>query len=278
MESNSTQEGLTIKIGEYPSDFRDVIEYLLNNKILIYLEGLISGGKTSLGRSIDKVCTKYGINYNLYLEPINSKNLELFYSDPVKYAFSFQSIVIRDRIHVNEDAIQELLQQDHGIVFIDRSRFGDCAFGIMHHVKKNMNDAEFAVYIDLIKSDRLDKYSKEFGLKSKDKIKDFVVYLLNTPEKSRERVIKRGNPTEIKNCTIEYLSDLEDNYVKVLCKKPVNSLEETAITEVYKNYKNTVLFIDYDKDLKIDNEGFIDEYQVLEILSQLVQKIKHECC
>lgn len=268
----SVQSPLEFK--DLPEEFQQVLRFIKNNKILVYLEAIISGGKSSLCKSVNRVLTKYEVHNEWYPEPINNKLLDLFYSDPPKYAFDFQSIVIRDRVHTNEDAIK-FLKKNKGLAIIDRSRFGDCAFGIMHHTNKNISDVEFAVYTDLIKSKRLDKYNSLLGLEP-DKIKDFVVYLICTPEKARERVIKRGNVTEIQGCTIEYLSELEHNYSKVLHKNGLDTLEQAVIDEVYKNYNNKVLFIDYNTDLQIDTDGFIAEHQVFEILTQIMKKIAAE--
>lgn len=265
--ANITDEYLELKI-------KEALEYITNNKVIVYLEGLISGGKSSLCRSINRVLNKRKIRNTWYPEPIDGSLLDLFYSQPKKYAFSFQSIVIRDRIHVNEDAIF-FLKDENGFVLIDRARFGDCAFGIMHYNNDNISNIEFVVYTNLIKSGRLDKYSQTLGL-DEGKIKDFVVYLACTPEKSRERVIKRGNLLEIQNCTIDYLSELEINYNKVLGDEKTDALEQAAIDEVYRNYNNNILTFDYNDDLNIDAEGYIEEKQVLLILCQIVDQIKRE--
>lgn len=254
---------------------QSVLDYINNNKIIIYLEGLISSGKSSLCKSINVVLNKYNIRNTNYPEPIDKSLLNLFYSNPQKYAFTFQSIVIRERIHVNEDAIK-YLKNDNGLAIIDRSRFGDCSFGIMHYNTNNISLAEFEVYTNLIKSNRLDKYSKRLGIDTKDQIKDFLVYLFCTPEKSRERVIKRGNLDEIENCTIEYLSNLEMNYEKVLGNDKCNHVEQVAIDEIYRNYNNNIIKINYNDDLTIKDDGLIEETQVFNILYQIITCIKKE--
>lgn len=246
-------------------DNSEVIEYLRANKILIYLEGLIGAGKSSLCRSFNRVLNKHQVKNAWYAESIEKSLRQLFYSDVPRYAFSFQSIVIRDRIHTNEDAIKILLD-DANFAIIDRSRYGDCSFALMHYAAGNISPKELAVYHDLIKSDRLDKYDVE-------DIKEYVVYLDRSPCKAREHVIERGNPEEIEGCTEEYLTALDNSYYKVLSQETEDPLEQEVISTIHRSQVKGCIVIDYEEDLLLE-DGYLTEDQVFTILKKIIEAIK----
>lgn len=246
-------------------DKSKVIEYLRNNKIIIYLESLISAGKSTLCKSCDFHINNEGIKFRHYQEPINMKLLELFYSNIKKYAFPFQSIVIRERVHINNSAF-EFLKDSGNLCIIDRSCFGDCAFALMHHSSGNISDKEFEVYGDLIKT--------PLGISKDEKVKEYVVYLHSTPEKCRERVVKRGNFSEIENCNIEYLTGLEKNYNKVLYRKDTSQLEESVLNTIYEGIGDIkILNIDYNEDLEIV-DGKLSESNIWGILGKIIEQIE----
>jgi len=256
-----------------------VLEFLKNNTLLINWESLIGAGKSTLCKSIAKHLGKYGINNTWYPEPINKKLLELFYSDPKKYAFSFQTIVIRERVHVSIDAYKYLLF-DGNYASIDRSRCGDLSFGITHYLNKNISGEEFKVYTDLLNSTTLNNYSTV-------NINECVVYLECSPNKAKDRITRRGNNDEIEKCSIEYLTDLDFNYRKVLSNlsgltkndqsggNKMSLLEQEAINELSKSNKNiNIIFIDYNQDLKIESDETICEDETFKILYDIITKIK----
>lgn len=256
--------------------YADLIEYFNKNAFLFNIEAIISAGKSTLIKSIKRICLKYTIKCNIYLENIPQVLLELFYSDTKKYAFSLQSIVIRDRIHIAENAIQHLQNADGNLAFIDRSRYGDAAFALMHIESGNISSEEATVYSQLVKSDRLDEIytDSDSYLYVDQPVGEYIVYLDRTPEKARELVIKRGDPTEIKNCTIEYLSSLEHYYEKILTRKGDTPIEENVLNEVWKYGKNvTVIHIEYNDDNQLDADGYLSDEDVLKFLAKLHLKI-----
>jgi deoxyadenosine/deoxycytidine kinase len=249
---------------------QEVINYLLDNKLLIKLEALIGGGKSTLCNSFNKWVKSY-ITLECYPEPIKKMLLNLFYSDIKKYAFSFQSIVIRERVHVFEDAVTFL--HEGNLAVIDRSPYGDCAFGLMHYASGNISPVEFLVYVDLIKSDR-DSKVREFNSEKFDiKIKKIVVYLACDPVIARERVINRDNEDEVDKCKLEYLIDLHTSYMKVFGFEIVNQEEELAISEV-RSDKEQIIFIDYNRDFPIDSDGCMTKEDTFKILYEIIREIK----
>ena len=244
----------------------EVIAYLMVNKLLIFLEGLISSGKSTLCKSIEYHLKRSGVNYKYYPEPINEKLLNLFYSDIKKHAFSFQSIIIRERVHVYEDAVKDL-NNGCNYVKVDRSAVGDCAFALMHHKAGNIDDQQFEVYADLTKSTRKINCAG---------IKKVIIFLNCTPKKARERVIIRGNPKEIKSCTLEYLQDLNHSYNRVLRKdtKDLSDDERKVIKQVYESIGTTnIVNIDYNEDFEVTN-GYLSKDATFKILKQIIDAIK----
>ena len=241
-----------------------VLDYFNNNPTKIYLEGLISGGKSTLCRSIDVPMTKNNIAYRYYKEPINEKLLKLFYSNIKKYAFDFQTITIRERVHVDNEATDFLLNGGK-LAIIDRSCFGDAAFALMHHDANNINDEELDVYSDLIKNNKIKKCEH----------KQFLLYLNCTPRKCRQRVITRGNSDEIEKCDINYLEKLDQYYDKVLEHKPSNQIEKIVLDILKEQYPNLkIIYIDYETDYEI-KDGVLSEQDTLNILYQFIKLINN---
>lgn len=244
-----------------------VIDCYRFNQVLFYLESLIGTGKSTFFKTALKLMNRNAIKTNCYPEPIDNSLLHLHYSDVKKYAFSFQSIVIRERVHINEDAFNDLLQGDADFIVLERSQFGDCGFALTHKKYGNISEKEFEVYTNLIRSNRLDRYRGSVK-------NEYLVFFRCSPEKARERIIIRGNKDEIENCTLEYLTDLDESYMKILSRKGGDELEQRAIDEVHRGYPNGMktIIIDYNEDLQIDEDGCIVESQFFQILWKITEK------
>ena len=247
-----------------------VLTYFQKNKLLILLEGLISGGKSSLCKSINFYLNKY-IKVRHYPEPINEKLLNLFYSDIKKHAFSFQSIVIRERVHVLS-AAEDFLSKDEGdLSAVDRSEIGDCAFALMHYNSGNISDEQFEVYGDLTKP-----FLDCVELNNIKKVKKCVVYLTCTPKKARERVIKRGNPKEMESCTEKYLEELEKSYMKVMGYGDINEKESLVIDQIFFSlniHRDDIIYINYEEDFEII-DGMLTENDTFNILRQIISNFQ----
>jgi len=242
-----------------------VLKYLNNNQLSLFLEGLISAGKSTLCKSIEYYLSKYGIVFNIYPEPINQKLLDLFYTDIKTHAFSFQSITIRERVHLFNDALTFLNENGKGLVMIDRSSLGDCAFALMHHKSGNISDQQFVVYADLTKP--------KDNVKTKN-VKKVIVNLECTPEKARERVIYRGKENEINSCTVEYLSDLKKSYHQVFTQNG-SIIECEVIKQIYDSMGinlTNIINIDYNKDYQLVN-GILSEGTTFEILYNIINTL-----
>ena len=242
-----------------------VIEYLNKYKLCLYLEGLISAGKSTFCKSVEHYLNKNGINFNNYPEPINDKLLNLFYSDMKTHAFSFQSITIRERVHLINNAYNFLHNKNKGLVLIDRSCLGDCAFALMHYKSNNISDEQFIVYADLAKPFKNNK--------SKD-IKKTVVNLDCTPNKARERLIQRGKINEMDSCSIVYLNDLKNSYNQVFTQQGTIK-ESNIIKEIYNSMDisvDNIINIDYNIDHKLIN-GILSEETTFKILYEVISNM-----
>lgn len=68
-------------------------EYTKYSKLrgsIICVEGIISAGKTTLGKNLAKYLNEIGIKAEFYQEFVDESLLQLFYANPEKYAFAFQ--------------------------------------------------------------------------------------------------------------------------------------------------------------------------------------------
>jgi len=229
-----------------------------------------------------------------YPEPIPPSLLALFYSDIPKHAFSFQSIIIRERVHVDNQAIKFL--KDGNFSIVDRSPYGDCAFALMHYASGNISLQQLMVYKELINfgtnsggtkvttessRDRVQVTKNSGGTivttesKGTKEIKEIVVYLSCNPEKARERLSTRsGNSDESTNCDVEYLIKLDSSYMKVFGFEPASSIEKTVIQEVRPDDSVNIIIIDYDEDFPVDSDGCMDKNNTFEILHRIVSRIK----
>jgi deoxyadenosine/deoxycytidine kinase len=261
----------------------EVLNYLNKHKVLLYLEGLIGSGKSTLLKSIDKWLSdetnKVGgtgrIRFRWYSEPIKQKLLDLFYSDIPKYAFSFQSIVIRERVQVINEAKRNF-NCDNFFQAIDRSRWGDCAFALMHRKSGNISPVEYEVYVDLISDEPKDHGEPGNREDHGDRESEFVeclVYLKNTPKISRKRIVKRGNQKEIDGCTVEYLTELEESYMKVLEVSEASEIERLSIDKIKNNFDGNIIILDYNEELKVTEDGYITEEDTFNILHKIIKSL-----
>lgn len=166
---------------------------------LIILEGNISVGKSTLGRSLQDYLERKNKVVKYFPETIDETFLTLYLTDMKKYGFSFQIIMLFRRISLLKEIIHSL-REHGGIVIMDRGITGDLAFAKLQYRLGHINEKELSIYMN---------YYNE----AKDLLKDVRhIYLAATPEKLRERVIKRGNCNEIKAYNYDYFILLEECY------------------------------------------------------------------
>lgn len=174
-----------------------------SKKTLVFLEGNISAGKSTLIRELK------ANGYQVWEESVdrltgefveaNGKNLlQLFYDDMHKYAFKLQIASLTTRWAL----VKEALNSDESIVFIERSHLTDRhSFALNLFELGYITSLEWKIYNSLVNQ------HVEDSLKYFDGINVLWVYLRASPETSFKRVQERGRPEE-KDITLEYLQSL----------------------------------------------------------------------
>jgi len=121
-------------------------------KKVVIVEGLISGGKTTLTRELGRAL---GDTTLVLVEP-DEKNdanpyLADYYGDSKRWSFTMQChlLALRFRMHLNA---QWYALQGHGHAVLDRSYFGDTCFARLQLALGLMSQREFDTYAALYKS------------------------------------------------------------------------------------------------------------------------------
>jgi deoxyadenosine/deoxycytidine kinase len=177
------------------------------------IEGNIGSGKTTL---INKLKEKN--IYEVIEEPVdvwlnitgddNKNLLGLFYEDPNRYAYLFQTMVFKTRLQSLDKP------QEKNIRFSERSIWTDkYVFGIYCIESGKMNKLEKNCYHTWF-----DWLEEKFN-----PVPDGIIYVQTSPEKCLQR-IKSRQRSEENSIPIEYLKELHDrhdNWINNWTKTPV---------------------------------------------------------
>jgi deoxyadenosine/deoxycytidine kinase len=218
-------------------------------QFIFSIEGNIGSGKSTL---VDILKThKPELEQNhfkiIYLEePVNEWHnirnengvgiLEEFYSNPKKWAFSFQMMAYISRIAILKKTIKE---NPRCIIISERSVYTDKnVFAKMLYDEKNISEIDYQIY---------NKWFEEFV---KDIQINGLIYVKTEPNKCHERVNKRNRQGE--NIPLEYLkkcSQYHDNWINkhnnVLELDGNINFKEKKHIDILNNWiKNIILFID----------------------------------
>ena len=202
------------------------------------IEGIISAGKTTLGRSIEKFFSNIGIEAKFFPEYVNKDLLGQYISDMPRYAYGFQMIMLCKRIEIYRQA--EEYAKTGGIAIIDRSIIGDMTFARMQKDNGNFTQTEFDIYLSVMK--------QEIQLAPTASL-----FLKCTSQTSLERINKRGIEAEINGYSIEYLQQLYQAY-------------NLSISQC-----NSVchVIVEWDKSNNVEN-GYLRETTICDILDLLL--------
>jgi deoxyadenosine/deoxycytidine kinase len=195
-------------------------------KIVISVEGNIGAGKSTLLNLLQK---KFKDKLITVQEPVDTwRNymipetgeyvniLEMFYSDPGKYAYLFQTIVFNTLL---ECLLIEFFTGDKKIIIMERSITSALRiFCEMLNDSGKLSNLEFTClknYYDIINS----QYIGPGCVTHK------YIYVRVTPEKCMER-LKLRNRSEEETITLDYLQKIHDKHEKWLInEKEVYYLE-----------------------------------------------------
>jgi deoxyadenosine/deoxycytidine kinase len=163
---------------------------------IIELEGGISAGKTTIGKILAEYLGERSI---FFPEPRNEAKLLEYISDMKTFGFSFQMLMLRERIKLYQQALEKV--KEGFVVIIDRGLMGDLVFAKLQVEKGNMTEDQLQQYFSVLEKEKLPA-------------PDLVVYLRSDPSKSYQRMLSRG--TDGSGYTVEYFQDLHRIYEKVV--------------------------------------------------------------
>ena len=116
--------------------------------IVICVEGIISAGKTSLiNECLVPLWTQRGLRVRVIEEPVDKwkEILPMFYEDPKRWAYHFQSKAFHDRV-VESKRMWNMYKDDTDIFICDRSIFSDPGFMEINYIQGNMTNMEMKHY------------------------------------------------------------------------------------------------------------------------------------
>ena len=198
-------------------------------KTIITIEGNIGAGKSTL---ISMLKERHGDKMAFVEEQVDawteSGILELFYSDPVKYAFKFQCIVIETMMKALED---EIKNGDKEIIICDR-----CPITALKVFSSNLLDDYILTQRQF---DHLQKMLRGFNHPMAH------VYLRTSPKTCHKRMKMRNRDAET-NVTIEYLERLHTKHEQwiggnsLILDGEVNFIGDE---QIFNDYVNQILHL-----------------------------------
>ncbi|KAM4807910.1 deoxycytidine kinase [Rhinophrynus dorsalis] len=184
----------------------------------ISIEGNIAAGKSTFVRILKKA----NDDWDVVPEPIarwcniqtcsddfeelttSQKNggnlLQMMYSKPKRWSFTFQSYACLSRIRAQLNALKGNLKDEKSVLFFERSVYSDrYVFASNLYETEWMNETEWTVY-----QDWHGWMNSQFGA---DLELDGIIYLRAVPEKCLNRIFSRGREEE-QGIPMEYLEKL----------------------------------------------------------------------
>lgn len=191
---------------------------VVRGRIMI-VEGLISAGKSTLGKEMTKYLKTIGIKCKFFPEPVIPDLLQLFLSNQKKYAYAFQLAMLIKRQAIYREAAS--YAEKGYFCIIDRGLYGDYCFALMHKNRGNISDqsetlesgspSEWGTYLSVL---HLEDFEHP----------DYVVYLRVDVETAIQRCMKRDRAGE-KKYDREYFRELRTVYDAVIPSTPAKNFE-----------------------------------------------------
>lgn len=185
------------------------------------VEGLISGGKTTLTRELGKAL---GDDTLVLIEPDEKGGINPYLGDyycaSARWSFTMQChlLALRYRMHLHA---QWHTMQGHGHAILDRSYFGDTAFARLQLAMGLMEEREFKTYASLY-----------HAMTANVLLPSVCLRVLVSPKVAYSRIAKRMERETGRKCevtvTLDYLKSLDreiDHMVGVLRRQGVTVLD-----------------------------------------------------
>ena len=163
---------------------------------LIIIEGNIGSGKSTLARKLGKE-----LEARVFIEPVKANpHLENFYKDPVKYAFTMQIWLLRQRFRTYISALRHVLETGQSVI-LDRSVYSDNVFAFNSYVSQQISGLGYAYYLHLRKK-LLDSLP----------IPSCVLFLDTDPEVCMDRILNLRKRACESTIPLGYLVGLDKAY------------------------------------------------------------------
>ncbi len=168
-------------------------------KPVIWIEGIIGCGKTTLTKAISR-----DLNFRAIYEPVNLELLEMFYKDQDRWAFAMQIDLLHRRYALQKLGSFESIT-GQGVV-IDRGLPGDRVFAKMLYNAGKMHKIEWAIY------------ERAYSVMTNSLIPPSVIIFMEvTPEIAQNRIKNRDRQAERGDLVpLAYLQELENGYLELL--------------------------------------------------------------
>jgi deoxyadenosine/deoxycytidine kinase len=199
-------------------------------KPVVWIEGLIGCGKTTLTKTISRE-----LNFRAIYEPVNLELLEMFYKDQDRWAFAMQIDLLHRRFALQKLGSFESIT-GKGVV-IDRGLPGDRVFAKMLYTAGKMDRIEWAIY------------ERAYSVMTNSLIPpSIIIYMEVSPVIAQQRIHNRDRKAERGDLVpLAYLEELEHGYLDLLTeiesaypawsrgmkvvKLPFNTKEETEYSK-----------------------------------------------
>lgn len=179
--------------------------------IFCVIDGGIGSGKSTLINKLREIKQIGNRRVTIADEPVNDWKeiqneqgvaiLELFYSDPKKYAFPFQMAAFISRFEILRKAVEE---NPNGIIISERSLFTDkMVFAKMLYDSGNIEHVNYSIYLRWF-----DVFANQYPVNKS-------IYIRTSPQICLERIKKRGRTGE-SNIELTYLESCHDYHERML--------------------------------------------------------------
>jgi deoxyadenosine/deoxycytidine kinase len=170
------------------------------NVPIIWVEGIIASGKTTLAKEISK-----RLEFRLLEEPVDSNPyLGAFYEDPKKYAFGLQMFMLHHRFAMKQEAAYAAARGAAKGVVLDRCIAGDRAFAHHHMKVGNIDPLDYKCY------------EFAYQMMARTILPPTVLIYLNVQAETAYERMKRRDRKEESGVSLEYLRDLKAEYELLL--------------------------------------------------------------
>jgi len=172
----------------------------MTSGLIIWVEGIIGAGKTTLAKLLAK-----SMNLQPMFEPVdNNPYLSKFYEDPKRWAFPMQMHLMHDRYAMQKE-VAYAASRGRGAV-LDRGMPGDRVFCKLHMLAGNIHELEWQTY------------QRAYEVMACSLIPPSLLLFLDVePEVALERVKERARDAEV-TVDLKYLTDLRKGYLDLMAE------------------------------------------------------------